>query len=94
VTLCGQDITGLPPYAICDRGIALVPQGRRIFPSLDVIEHLTLVCGLAGRGRSSVSFDLFPRLAERRRQRARTLSAASSRCSRSRGPSCSIRPCS
>jgi branched-chain amino acid transport system ATP-binding protein len=74
VTLCGQDITGLPPYAICDRGIALVPQGRRIFPSLDVIEHLTLGLRSGGAWTLARVFDLFPRLAERRRQRARTLS--------------------
>jgi branched-chain amino acid transport system ATP-binding protein len=69
------EIGGLPPHDIAARGISLVPQGRRIFPSLDVIEHLTL----ANAARSGVwtlerIFGLFPRLAERRNQRARTLS--------------------
>jgi len=70
-----QEIGGLPPHDIAARGISLVPQGRRIFPSLDVIEHLTL----ANAARPGVwtlerIFALFPRLAERRSQRARTLS--------------------
>lgn len=38
----GNDIAGLPPHQICQAGIALVPQGRRIFPSLTVAEHLII----------------------------------------------------
>ena len=50
VTLAGEDITGLPAHAIAARGVRLVPQGRRLFPSLDVREHL-LVGARPGRGR-------------------------------------------
>ena len=63
----GDDITGLPPYQVAARGIAYTPQGRRLWPSLTVDEHLRL----AGRGGGSWTvdrvYDVFPRLAERRR---------------------------
>ena len=63
----GDDITGLPPYQVAVRGIAYTPQGRRLWPSLTVDEHLRL----AGRGGGSWTvdrvYDVFPRLAERRR---------------------------
>jgi branched-chain amino acid transport system ATP-binding protein len=72
----GEEITGKPPYHIARRGIGLVPQGRRIFPSLDVLENLTIGFDAAARQRWTLEriFELFPRLAERRRQPARTLS--------------------
>ncbi len=73
----GQDITHEPSYAIARLGIGLVPQGRRIFGSLSVIEQLTLGAerpnGEAAWTLERV-FDLFPRLAERPRQNATTLS--------------------
>lgn len=71
-----ENIAGLPPHAIAARGIGLVPQGRRIFPALDVHEHLTLGMEPKRRGTWTIDriFALFPRLAERRHQRARTLS--------------------
>jgi branched-chain amino acid transport system ATP-binding protein len=71
-----KNIAGLPPYRIAALGIGLVPQGRRIFPSLSVAEHLSLADNKARRGAWTLEriFDLFPRLAERRHQRARTLS--------------------
>ena len=63
----GGDITGLPPYQVAARGIAYTPQGRRLWPDLTVDEHLRL----AGRGGGSWTvdrvYDVFPRLAERRR---------------------------
>ena len=63
----GHDITGLAPYKVAARGIAYTPQGRRLWPSLTVEEHLRL----AGRGGGSWTvervYDVFPRLAERRR---------------------------
>jgi branched-chain amino acid transport system ATP-binding protein len=50
----GQAIQGRPPYRIAQSGIALVPQGRRIFPSLSVAENLALpVSALAGRRRTN-----------------------------------------
>ena len=77
--LFGQSITGLSPEAISLKGVGLVPQGRRIFPSLTVYENLTVA---ARRNRSGEGADwtlddvyaAFPRLAERQRQLAGSLS--------------------
>jgi uncharacterized protein (UPF0261 family)/ABC-type branched-subunit amino acid transport system ATPase component len=68
VRLAGQEILGLPPHAIADRGIGYVPQGRRVWPSLSVDEHLRLASKSARSGVWTVErvYDLFPRLAERR----------------------------
>ena len=64
----GKEITGLSPNRINRAGIAYVPQGRRIFPSLTVHEHLTMVRRSAGaRWTVDSVYDLFPRLADRRR---------------------------
>jgi branched-chain amino acid transport system ATP-binding protein len=71
----GKDIAGLSAHAIARMGIGLVPQGRRVFGSLTVREHLKLF----GRGRAS-NWDVdrvvsvFPRLGERLKQRASALS--------------------
>ena len=49
----GRSLKGLPPYSISQAGIAIVPQGRRIFKSLTVRENLLLpISGLAGRKRA------------------------------------------
>jgi branched-chain amino acid transport system ATP-binding protein len=74
-----QDLTGLPTEDRVRRGIALVPEGRRVFANLTVAENLTLGGAmLAGRSARDAAtdqiFDLFPRLAERRAQIAGTLS--------------------
>ena len=77
--LFGQSIAGLSPEAISLKGVGLVPQGRRIFPSLTVHENLTVA---ARRGRSEKRTDwtlndvyaVFPRLEERQRQLAGSLS--------------------
>lgn len=67
----GRDIIPLPSHQIVNLGIALVPQGRRIFPSLTVRENLTLgekPPGANGRGETwnlDLVLDLFPRLKER-----------------------------
>ncbi len=73
----GRSLNGLPPYAISQTGIAIVPQGRRIFKSLTVRENLALpTSGLAGRGRAvnqsnrkhwdmAEVLKAFPQLAER-----------------------------
>ncbi|PYM14568.1 MAG: ABC transporter ATP-binding protein [Candidatus Rokuibacteriota bacterium] len=69
VVLNGQDITRLPAHEIARRGVSLVPQGRRLFPSLDVREHL-LVGARAARGRRwdlARVLDLFPTLRQRLR---------------------------
>ena len=72
----GREITRLATYKIIRLRIGLVPQGRRIFPSLSVKENLSI----AARGSEERGWDfgkiyaLFPRLEERRNQRANTLS--------------------
>jgi uncharacterized protein (UPF0261 family)/ABC-type branched-subunit amino acid transport system ATPase component len=65
----GQDILGLPPNRITNLGIGYVPQGRRIWPSLTVDEHLRLAQRSVGRGPWTVAriYQLFPRLAERKK---------------------------
>ncbi len=64
VRLAGEEILGLAPHEITRRGIAYVPQGRRVWPSLSVDETLRLVA----RQRREVDriYAMFPRLAERR----------------------------
>ena len=67
----GQPLGGRPPYAIAQSGIALVPQGRRIFRSLSVRENLLLpTSALArprpGRWNLEAVLEQFPQLAERR----------------------------
>jgi branched-chain amino acid transport system ATP-binding protein len=67
ITLEGKEIRGLAPNRVAKSGIALVPQGRRCFPSLTVHEHLRLVeqRGAVGWTIERV-YDTFPRLAERK----------------------------
>jgi len=76
ILLHGEDITRLAPHEIARRGVGLVPQGRRIFASLGVGEHLE-IGQRAGNG-AGWSFDrvlgLFPRLRERLRNRGNKLS--------------------
>ena len=79
VTFCGQDITNLPPHKLVPLGMAQVPEGRRIFAEMTVMENLDLGAftrkdkdGIAADLRHV--FELFPRLEERRDQVAGTLS--------------------
>jgi uncharacterized protein (UPF0261 family)/ABC-type branched-subunit amino acid transport system ATPase component len=67
VRLAGDEILGLPPNRITERGIGYVPQGRRIWPSLSVDEHLRLA-QRSRKGPWTVEriYQMFPRLAERR----------------------------
>ena len=74
----GEDITELPARSRVRRGIALAPEGRRLFPDLTVAENLTVGgyvqrLAQAEKTRDRV-FGLFPRLAERRGQLAGSLS--------------------
>jgi branched-chain amino acid transport system ATP-binding protein len=87
VRLRGDDITRWPPYRMVAAGLALVPQGRRVFHSLTVRENLDVARRVGGRWTRERVEALFPRLAERARSRAAAFPAASSRCSRSAGPS-------
>jgi len=63
----GEPIERLPSHAIARRGVGLVPQGRRIFPSLTVEENLRIggLPSRAGRWSRETVYDLFPRLRER-----------------------------
>jgi branched-chain amino acid transport system ATP-binding protein len=71
----GTELIGRPSYKIARLGIGYIPQGRRLFPSLTVDEHLRMVAGRNG-GRWTVDrvYDVFPRLAERRRNGGAQLS--------------------
>ncbi len=79
VTLDGIDLAGKPPHRIVEEGIALVPEGRGVFPDLSVEENLTLG-SYARRARDEEAaslenvYGLFPKLRERRRQVVRTMS--------------------
>lgn len=76
IILNGKDVTNLRPYQIAGRGVGYVPQGRGIFPSLTVDEHLRLTARSDG-GREWTRdrvYELFPRLRERARQGAASLS--------------------
>ena len=72
----GIDITHTPSFAIVRLGMGLVPQGRRVFPTLSVEENLKVAQGGNNRQRWTLNgiYELFPRLLERQRQRAKTLS--------------------
>jgi branched-chain amino acid transport system ATP-binding protein len=72
----GEDITRLPTHEIAKRGIGLVPQGRRVFGSLTVHEHLDIAASRRRQERWTLAriFEIFPRLGERLSQRAVHLS--------------------
>ncbi len=79
ITFDGADLLALPAHARPHLGIAHVPEGRKVFASLTVLENLEMGgatrAGRAGRARAFARiFELFPILAERRRQEAGTLS--------------------
>ncbi len=79
IFFCGEEILGLPPHQIVEKGICHVPEGRRIFPRLSVLENLEMGGYLqtdpkqAGEDIEQV-FAFFPILKERRFQRGGTLS--------------------
>ena len=73
IVLDGEAIHGWPAYRITRRGLALVPQGRRIFAPLSVRENLLLGARADGWTLDGI-FALFPRLRERQEQAAGTLS--------------------
>ena len=73
----GQELVGMPSYKIARRGIGYVPQGRRLFPSLSVDEHLRMIDGRRGKASRWTPervYELFPRLAERKRNGGAQLS--------------------
>jgi len=79
VALDDKDVTRLPTHQKAARGLALVPEGRQLFTAMSVAENLELGAFTKHSTRSYATrldqvFSLFPRLAERRSQRAGTLS--------------------
>jgi branched-chain amino acid transport system ATP-binding protein len=75
----GVELGGLPPHRVVERGVAMVPEGRRLFGHMTVEENLTLGAFTARarperRATLERVYEIFPRLAERRRQRAGALS--------------------
>ena len=70
----GTELTGMRPHLIAGRRIGLVPQGRRLFASLTVVEHLKIVEKRGSAWTQERVFGLFPRLAERRQHRGNQLS--------------------
>ena len=79
IRYAGDDITGFPPFKLVRRGLAMVPEGRGMFGALTIEENLAMGA-YARKDRDAIRsdiervFGLFPRLKERRRQTAGTLS--------------------
>ena len=79
IRLDGEDLTKTPPHRIVEKGIALVPEGRGLFPVMTVLENLELGAytkEARGKVKDSLErvFNLFPVLKERKKQLAGTLS--------------------
>jgi branched-chain amino acid transport system ATP-binding protein len=79
ILLDGQELTGRPTHAVVARGVSCIPEGRKVFPRLTVLENLALGAYLETRRevvaqRLEQVFATFPRLAERRNQLAGTMS--------------------
>lgn len=76
VTLEREDLATLPPHEIPRRGIGYIPQGRRLFPELSVAENIEIGLMTRGMGKDTKEWvlELFPRLRERLKQTAGTLS--------------------
>ncbi|HYH40244.1 MAG TPA: ABC transporter permease [Azospirillum sp.] len=66
VRVLGKEILGLSPNEVVAHGVGYVPQGRRVWPSLSVDEHLRLASGSKGPWTVERVYDAFPRLKERR----------------------------
>jgi branched-chain amino acid transport system ATP-binding protein len=75
VRFAGRELVGRQPYKIAAAGVGFVPQGRRLFPSLSTDEHLRMLGSPnGGRWTRDAIYDLFPRLADRKRISAAQLS--------------------
>jgi branched-chain amino acid transport system ATP-binding protein len=74
--IAGREVNGAKPDALARAGVCLVPEGRGVFPNLTVAENIRMMT-FSGKAYSEVAdkaYELFPRLGERRRQLAGTLS--------------------
>ena len=79
IRMDGVDIAALPGHRVCDHGVAIVPEGRRVFGHMSVRDNLLLgayrrAARAVHRQTEAEVYDLFPRLRERPRQLAGTLS--------------------
>jgi branched-chain amino acid transport system ATP-binding protein len=79
IVVDGTDLTRLPAHRVCSQGVAIVPEGRRVFPHMTVEENLFLgayrkAARAAHRTTLARVYELFPRLAERSGQLAGSLS--------------------
>ncbi len=74
VTIAGRDATGVPAHDIARKGVAYVPAERHLFAQMDVLDNLRVAATRRHAAAIAQMFELFPRLGERRRQRAGTLS--------------------
>jgi branched-chain amino acid transport system ATP-binding protein len=80
ISLLGSPTAKMASYQVCREGLGLVPQGRRVFGSMTVQENLTVAAARAGQGKGREIwtiprvYEMFPRLSERSKQRAATLS--------------------
>ncbi|MGB6241250.1 MAG: ABC transporter ATP-binding protein [Castellaniella sp.] len=78
ISFLGEDITEQPTHTVMQRGIAISPEGRRVFPDLTVAENLNMGAFFLDKTQTAESmdhiFELFPRLKERANQRAGTMS--------------------
>jgi ABC-type branched-subunit amino acid transport system ATPase component len=73
IVMDGTDITHARPYEINRRGISIVPEGRRLFPNLTVMENLQIATRAGGASHDEI-FGLFPKLRMLQRARAESLS--------------------
>jgi branched-chain amino acid transport system ATP-binding protein len=76
IRLAGRNVTGFRPHQMARLGLGYVPEERRVFPSLTVLENLEIIKGLAGSKPWSLQriFELFPSLADRKSQMGGQLS--------------------
>jgi branched-chain amino acid transport system ATP-binding protein len=79
VIFCDEDVTGLPPYKIAQKGISLIPEDRRVIPNLTVHENLRLGSLILGKTNDrerlfETVLNYFPRLKERLKQYGGSLS--------------------
>jgi branched-chain amino acid transport system ATP-binding protein len=80
ITFLGEKINGFPPHKIVKKGVSHCPEGRRIFPEMDVYENLVMMGAYLRSDKKEVMgslesvYTLFPKLKERRKQKGGTLS--------------------
>ena len=89
----GEEIAGLAPYRIASKGVGYTPQGRRLWPSLTVDEHLRLADNGGGAWTPDRIYELFPGLPNGAGMAAVSSRVASSKCWQSPGRFCKTHAC-